>query len=88
MTCNQQKKILTRFAILSNMGVFIVTNALKCTPQFSTVSTVLTRIRNTRWFTVFNNLRQMNGHVIVNIQNFAIHHQTPEATLISLCKAF
>lgn len=62
------------------MSPSIAAVALKRAPQLLTKCSVFARGWHTRRLAVFNNLRQVDRHVAVYIEDFPIHDQSSEAT--------
>lgn len=75
---------LTCFAQIADVRPLILAHALECAPQLAAVGPVSAWIWHARRLTIFDNFRQVHGHVIVNVEDFAVDHKAAEATNQSL----
>lgn len=71
---------LTCLAQAADVGPWILAHTLEGAPQLTAIGAILARVRYTRRLTVLDDFRQMYGHVIVDIQNFAVNYETAKAT--------
>lgn len=69
---------LTCLAELSYMRPGIIADTLETAPELFALCSIATRWGHTRWFAVFDNLREMHWHIAIYIQYFTIYHQTTE----------